>query len=525
MGGGVSTYSVTPIRVDNPYIISNLQFNCKVNSSIYKENRPVITNMAEYAKDNIPSYATITSIPSGHLPSDINTSLAQDWSDAFFYRDPFSDGINLISLPDPFYDTSNATNMNSMLCYCTNLTTVPNFDTSNVTDMSYMFSSCRKLTTIPNFDTSKVTNMSGMFAWCPKLTSFPNFNISNVSNMYSCFAGLSKFPDNWDFSNFSNLSGLLSQYNGTQINLPNFDFANITDMSYMYSIINPDFNFLNFNTSKVTNMCGIFSDIETAPLSHIQPNKSINFPSFYNTSNVTDMSYMFSNTGYVYLPDNFNTSNVTNMSYMFSHSPMAITDSANSNWCNYIVNKINSFNFSKVKNVSGMFMGQSNLTLAPNINTSNITDTSALFFECNNLTIIPNYDVKNVIDVGGMFYGCYKIKNIPTFHFDKATNFYYDKSIDRGGIFERCNNITDLSEMCLNSAINIGEMFSYCTNIGGNIYIRSNNVQNARYMFYNCTANIKNIYCYANTTTYNTIYRAMGNNTYNSNWNAYLKTF
>ena len=83
-GGGVSTYSVTPIRVDNPYIISNLQFNCKVNSSIYKENRPVITNMAEYAKDNIPSYATITSIPSGHLPSDINTSLAQDWSDAFF---------------------------------------------------------------------------------------------------------------------------------------------------------------------------------------------------------------------------------------------------------------------------------------------------------------------------------------------------------------------------------------------------------------------------------------------------------
>ena len=40
--------------------------------------------MAEYAKDNIPSYATITSIPSGHLPSDINTSLAQDWSDAFF---------------------------------------------------------------------------------------------------------------------------------------------------------------------------------------------------------------------------------------------------------------------------------------------------------------------------------------------------------------------------------------------------------------------------------------------------------
>ena len=68
-------------------------------------------------------------------------------------------------------------------------------------------------------------------------------------------------------------------------------------------------------------------------------------------------------------------------------------------------------------------------------------------------------------------------------------------------------------------------MFAFCSNIKGDLYIESNNVTSARNMFYNCPNYTKNIYCHADTTTYNTIYKAMGNNTYNSNWNAYLKTF
>ena len=183
--GGVTRSSVTT-TVDNPYTISNLQYNCRVNSSIYRENRPVITNMANYAQRNIPGYSSITEIPSGHLPTDINTSLAKGWSNAF------GTCLGIRSFPDPFYNTSNAIDMSWMFKMCLNLTTVPNFDTSNVTDMSYMFYSCENLTTVPNFDTSNVIDMSYMFDYCTNLTTIPNFNTSKVTYMGAMF---------WDCSN------------------------------------------------------------------------------------------------------------------------------------------------------------------------------------------------------------------------------------------------------------------------------------------------------------------------------------
>ena len=133
--------------------------------------------MVDYAILNIPNYNTITEIPSGHLPTDINTSTAQNWSNAF------DKCRYLTSLPDPFYDTSNATNMRYMFHNCSNLTTVPNFDTGNVTDMYGMFRDCSNLTTIPNFDTSKVTDMHYMFYRCYNLTTVPNFDTGNVTDM------------------------------------------------------------------------------------------------------------------------------------------------------------------------------------------------------------------------------------------------------------------------------------------------------------------------------------------------------
>ena len=140
--------------------------------------------MRNYARNHIPNYNTITNIPEEHSPNSINTSLAQNWSNTF------ANCRNIINLPDPFYDTNNATNMSRMFAYCNNLTTVPNFDTSNVTNMTYMFINCHNLTTVPNFDTSNVTNMGRMFYNCHNLTTVPNFDTSNVTDMkcmfYSC---------------------------------------------------------------------------------------------------------------------------------------------------------------------------------------------------------------------------------------------------------------------------------------------------------------------------------------------------
>ena len=137
--------------------------------------------MAFYAQENIPNHTTITKIPSGHLPTDINTSTAQNWSYAFYGCE------NITSLPDPFYDTSNAINMTTMLYECENLTTIPNFNTKNVTSMDRMLYRCRNINTIPNFDTSNVVHMNYMCYLCQTPNTVPIFNISSAINLCGIF--------------------------------------------------------------------------------------------------------------------------------------------------------------------------------------------------------------------------------------------------------------------------------------------------------------------------------------------------
>ena len=370
-----TTLSSSPQRVDNPYTIANLQYNCKVNSFInIEDTRTVVTRMWRYAKYNIPNYTTITSIPEEHSPNSINTSLAQNWCYAFggdiaSYKDAC---ISLTNLPDPFYDTNNATDMNFMFFGCENLTTVPNFDTSNVINMNGMFYNCFNITTVPNFDTSNVTNMCAMFYRCYNLTTIPSFN----------------------------------------------------------------------------------------------------------TSNVTDMSAMFSRCYLATVP-NFDTSSVTNMEGMFEN-------------CTHSLTLVPNFNTSKVTNMSSMFRNCWEMTTIPNFDTSNVTDMRLMFYLCENLTTIPNFDTSNVTNMYSMFWYCNALTTMPNFD---------------------TSNVTDMNRM-----------FQYCKNIQGNFYISSNNIIDASGLFYNTPNYTKNIYVHANTTTYNTIYANMGNNTYNSNWNAYLYT-
>ena len=92
-------------------------------------------------------------------------------------------------------DTSQVTNMNSMLNGCAALTSVPDMDTSNVTNMGYMFNGCAALTSVPDMDTSNVTNMYCMFFGCSSLTSVPDMDTSNVTSMGYMFNGCAALTD------------------------------------------------------------------------------------------------------------------------------------------------------------------------------------------------------------------------------------------------------------------------------------------------------------------------------------------
>ncbi len=109
-----------------------------------------------------------------------------------------------------------------------------------------------------------------------------------------------------DTSEIPDMSSIFRQsnFNG---NISNWNTSNVTDMEWMF------FNAKSFNqyigkwdTSKVTSMEGMFDYAESF-------NQAINF----DTSNVVKMSYMFCNARSFNQELNFNTSKVTNMDYMF----------------------------------------------------------------------------------------------------------------------------------------------------------------------------------------------------------------
>lgn len=131
-----------------------------------------------------------------------------------------------------------------------------------------------------------------------------------------------------------------------------------------------------------------------------------------NTSNVTDMSYMFQTcTGLVGVPW-MDTSNVTTMKNMFydCDSLMAIPQ----------------FNTSNVTNMANMFYNCSNLEEIPPLDTSKVTSLEYTFYRCSSLTSLPPMDTSKVTNFSNMLNGCTKLTSLPPMDCSNITtkNYY-----------------------------------------------------------------------------------------------------
>ena len=70
------------------------------------------------------------------------------------------------------------------------------------------------------------------------------------------------------------------------------------------------------------------------------------------------------------------------------------------------------FDTSNVTNMSYMFEGCSALTTIPELDTSNVTKMLFMFAGCSALTTIPELDISNVTEMTGMFEGCSALENL-----------------------------------------------------------------------------------------------------------------
>ncbi len=255
-------------------------------------------------------------------------------------------------------------------------------------------------------------------------------------------------------------------------NLTMLDTSNVTDMSYMFYNCSQltSLDVSKFDTSKVINMSWMFYYCSNLT--------SLNLSSF-NTSNVTTMHNMFAFCRNLTSLDvsKFDTSNVTNMVSMFADcSKLTSLD-------------VSKFDTSNVTNMSSMFYGCSKLTSldVSNFNTSNVTYMGSMFNGCSNLTSldVSKFNTSNVTNMNAMFDSCRSLTSLD------VTNFDTSKVTDLSIMFDSCRSLSalDVSSFDTSNVTNMSYMFYGCSNLTS-LDVSSfdtSNVAFMRWMFGNCS--------------------------------------
>ena len=255
-----------------------------------------------------------------------------------------------------------------------------------------------------------------------------------------------------------------SLYNLTDITLYGFETTNVTDMSYMFDYCQKltTLDLHAFITSNVTSMRGMFRGCSSL--------KSIDMD-LNNTSKVTDMRDMFYGcSGFTTLDlRKLNTSNVTNMEDMFYGCE------------NLKTLNLSSFNTSKVKNMHRMFGLCEKLTSLDlsGFKTTNLTNMGDMFYTCSSLKTIDlgSFNTSKVTTMSGLFLSCNNLTkvNLSSFNTSRVTDMSY--------MFEYCESLknVDVSSFDTSKVTDMSFMFQGCDNLT-DINLSSFNTPNLQYM-------------------------------------------
>ena len=335
-------------------------------------------------------------------------------------------------------------------------------------DSSYMFydignnSSNTNLIDTAGINTSRVKNMRFMFSggkWIIKKIKITNLDTSNVEDMSYMFAASpyeqSITADPIDLSGFNtskvtNMQGMFSGSHFPFIDIRHFDTSNVTNMESMFADLHKvtSLDLSGLNVKKVSNIQYIFSESNDL--------QSLNL-SGWELDSITNMSFMFN--GLKQLTSlnltAFTTKNVTNMSYMFAGTKKL----ANLN--------LSSFDTSKVVDMHGMFQNMESLNSInlSSFDTSSVTSMQYMFSM--NITNPPistldlsNFNTSNVTNMESMFEGMANLTDLKIQSFDtrKVTNmnkmFYWT-------FMSPENSILDISNFDTRSLVSAAGMFNY----------------------------------------------------------------
>lgn len=358
----------------------------------------------------------------------------------------FEDCNSLTSLDVSGFNTAQVTRMESMFESCRGLTSLDlaNFNMAKVTTMYGMFDRCSNLTTIyagSGWSTAAVTSSEYMFRSCTKIrgSKGTTYNANHVDKAYAHIDGGTSNPG---YLSSTQVEGPYAVYTSSNKTLTFYyddmrNFRSGTTYDLNTGSNNPGWVTDNTN-SAVTRVVFNSSFADARPtttykwfgsMSNLQSITGINY---LNTTNVTNMAYMFSGTNKLTALDlrSFNTANVTNMSFMFYFCAGLETLD------------VSSFNTAKVTNMSSMFMA---CLVLKNLDVS-------------------NFNTAKVTNMSGMFANCYGLKrlNLKNFNTAKVTNM--------ASMFDYCRSLVTIyaGDSWSTSAVTSSDlMFRQCTSIKG----------------------------------------------------------
>ena len=375
------------LNSDSSYMFYNLENVTSIDTSFNTSTSTDMTYLFAYCDD-------LTSIDL----SNFDTSNVTDMSYMFYYCS------GLTELDVSSFDTGNVTSMYDMFYYCGSLEELDlsTFKTSNVTDLGYIVGSCNSLTelNLSNFDLSRYNSGSLMYNYiglgsASNLKTLILDNAILPANMNYGFGGLESVEEiSLRNVNTSNLVIMNSMFYGDtnlkSLDLSSFDTSHVTDMRQMISLCPAltelnmsNFDFRTYNPpGALMNYLGGAQNIKKIGLDNAII--SANAQSYFgNASNIEEIS-----------TNNINTSNVTNMSYMFY-------DCGNLKAIN-----LDDFDTSHVVTTEQMFFGCSSLTSidVSHLNTSNVTNMFDMFYGCTGLTSIDlsTFNTSNVTNMEGL---------------------------------------------------------------------------------------------------------------------------
>ena len=171
-----------------------------------------------------------------------------------------------------------------------------------------------------------------------------------------------------------------------------------------------------------------------------------------DTSNVTNMTSMFSDCLSLVAVPQLDTSNVTSMEKMF-------------NGCIYLAS-IPELNTSNVTNMINMFCACYSLVSVPQLDTSKVYIMDSMFASCHSLVSVPQLDTSKVTSMKATFVNCYSLVSVP--QLDTSWVRYIDN------IFSDCRILVSVPQL------DVSRVASATTPFGGCYALTHINIKNVK---------------------------------------------